>query len=115
MLLQAKSKYFMRDQSQDMASTGWYLCCSGNLAGAQFLHQKCVTTSTAEALHGNTTSILPLPHISTVKGKLGRAEEGLGMSRDHRPLHGHTGAISSIMCPILNGNVPLLYAAWYVL
>lgn len=104
----------MRNQSQDLESTGWYLCCSGNLAGAQFLHQKCATTSTAEALQGNITSILPLLHISTVKGKLGQVAEGLGMSRDARPLYGHTREISSIRWPILNANVPPLYAAWYV-
>lgn len=73
----------MRGQNQDLASTGWYLCCSGNLAGVLFLHQKCATTSTAEALHGNTTSALLLLHISTVKGKLDQVEEGSGMSRDH--------------------------------
>lgn len=94
----------MRAQSQDLVSTGWCLCCSGNLEGAQFLHQKCATTSTAEALHGNITSILPLLHTSTVKGKLGLVEEGLGMSRDHTPLYGHNKEISSIMCPILNGK-----------
>ena len=99
----------MRDRTQDLASTGWYLCCSVNLAGGQFLHQKCATTSTAEALHGNITSALPLLHISTVKGKVDRVEEGLGKSRDHRPLHGHTIEISSIMCTILNVNAPPLY------
>jgi hypothetical protein len=92
----------MRGRTQDLASTGWYLCCSVNLAGGQFLHQKCATTSTAEALHGNITSALPPLHISTVKGKVDPAEEGLGKSRNHRPLHGHTIEISSIMCTILN-------------
>ena len=71
----------MRCQSQDLASTGWYLCCSGNLAGGQFMGQKYAKTSAADALHSNITSTLLLLHISTVKGKLGQVEEGLGMSR----------------------------------
>jgi hypothetical protein len=73
----------MRDQNQDLESTGWYLCCSGNLAGGLFLHQKCAITSIAEDLHSNITSALLLLHISTVKGKLDQVEEGSGMNRDH--------------------------------
>lgn len=111
----------MKDQNPDLASTAWYLCCSGNLAGGQFLHQTCDTTSIAGALHVNTIWTLWLPHISTVKGKQALVEEDSGPkflkgeNRDYRPLHGlsivkfRNNVHYSIDCTVIS-----VYAAPYI-
>lgn len=76
--LQVRSSCFTKGQNRDLVYTAWYLCCSGNLVGGQFLHQACDITSTARTLHVSTTWTLWLPHISTVRGKQDLGAEGSG-------------------------------------